>query len=195
MSHQHRNYFNELASHWALKDCDDKVYAALSRFIAPGDWVLDVGAGTGLLTRALLELTGADGHVVALDVSEKMLSQARHRLGRPLVCLCTDACQAGVVSNSVDKIVCYSTFPHFDRPVAAIVEFLRILRPSGRALIFHNCCSRKLNHFHAQLPNVVSFDKLPKLEQLIELVKCCGFDPVQGVERPDLYWVEAQKPA
>lgn len=157
--------------------------------------MLDVGAGTGLLTCLLMKLVGAQGRVIAVDISEKMLEQARERLGIEVACLCTDACEAGISSKTVDKIVCYSTFPHFERPLAALGEFFRILKPSGRALIFHNCCSRKLNHFHAQLPNVVSFDKLPKLEQLMELVKYSGFDQVKGVERPDLYWVEAQKPA
>src|SRR5262245_5334509 len=43
--------------------------------ITPGDSVLDVACGTGVLTKALAE-TGA--HVIGIDASEEYLQGARH---------------------------------------------------------------------------------------------------------------------
>lgn len=45
--------------------------------IAPGDQVLDVGSGTGILARAAMDSTGTTGRVVALDPCREMLQIAR----------------------------------------------------------------------------------------------------------------------
>lgn len=48
--------------------------------INPGAVCLDVGAGTGVLTRLLADWVGPSGHVVAADVSAAMLEQNRKLL-------------------------------------------------------------------------------------------------------------------
>lgn len=155
--------------------------------------VLDIGAGRGALTVPLSTLVKT-GRVVAADLSDNMLSSARKMLNAEHAhYVCTDACAVSFRDETFDKIVCYSTFPHIQNPLRALVEFLRILKPSGKVLIFHNCCSRKLNHYHARIPNVVTFDKLPKSEHLQALLRHVGFTEIQTVEKPDLYWVEAGK--
>ncbi len=188
----HRQYFNRLAPTWSNHPAPAEVEEALRQFVAPGDAVLDVGTGT--VTGVLRRLCGG-GTVVAADLSEKMLSEAKKRLrDESILYLCTDACRSAVASESFDKIVCYSSFPHFQSPPAAIVQFFRMLKPRGKVLIFHTCCSRRLNHFHATLKEVVSFDKLPKSEQLAELMRSVGFVEIVYKEQPSLYWVEARKP-
>jgi SAM-dependent methyltransferase len=196
MSTEHRHYFNQRASEWGLKGQNDRLIDALNEFgVKPDDSILDVGAGTGCLTQFLQEMVGDGGCAVAADISDKMLAAARRQLkSRQVLYLCTDACELAIVPDSFDKIICYSTFPHFNKPLRALSEFYRILKPLGKILIFHNCCSRHLNLYHSRLQSVVSFDKLPKSEQLMEMIRFCGFVEVRGVERPDLYWVEARKP-
>jgi 23S rRNA U2552 (ribose-2'-O)-methylase RlmE/FtsJ len=42
-------------------------YKNLHAFIAPGDWVIDVGANIGHYTKRLSELVGAGGRVIAVE--------------------------------------------------------------------------------------------------------------------------------
>ena len=42
-------------------------YAALDRWVRPGDCVIDVGANLGVYTAKLSELVGANGHVFAIE--------------------------------------------------------------------------------------------------------------------------------
>ncbi|MBM4341258.1 MAG: class I SAM-dependent methyltransferase [Deltaproteobacteria bacterium] len=53
--------------------------AILSPYVHPGDCVIDIGAGMGYFTIPLARLVGPEGHVIAIDVQEKMLSALRSR--------------------------------------------------------------------------------------------------------------------
>lgn len=48
--------------------------AILSPYVHPGDRVIDIGPGMGYFTIPLARLVGPEGHVIAIDVQEKMLS-------------------------------------------------------------------------------------------------------------------------
>ena len=88
--------------------------------------VLDLGAGTGLLTEVLL----AAGHeVVAVDLSEQMLAQLRARL--PQVATATGGAESLPLPDaSVDAVVAGQAAHWFD-PEPAAVELRRVLRPGG----------------------------------------------------------------
>ncbi len=195
MSKAHRTFFNELAAHWQSKTSQESLLDIIAHLgVLADDTVLDIGAGTGCLSHALTRVVQEPGRIVAVDVSDNMLRQARHNLhSRSVLFLCSDACHLAFPQTVFDKIICYSSFPHFMRPLCVLREFYRILKPGGNVLIVHNCCSRKLNHYHAKLNHVVMFDKLPKSEMLEEMFRVSGFVDVKRVERPDLYWVEALK--
>jgi SAM-dependent methyltransferase len=88
--------------------------------------VLDVGAGTGLLTEALV----AAGHeVVAVEPSAPMLEQLRARL--PQVATADGGAEAvPLPPHSVDAVVAGQAAHWFD-PVPAAAELRRVLRPGG----------------------------------------------------------------
>jgi ubiquinone/menaquinone biosynthesis C-methylase UbiE len=48
--------------------------AIVSKYIAPGDTVLDIGPGQGFFTIPMARLVGDAGRVIAIDVQSKMLS-------------------------------------------------------------------------------------------------------------------------
>jgi SAM-dependent methyltransferase len=88
--------------------------------------VLDLGAGTGLLTDALL----AAGHeVVAVDLSPGMLDQLRARLPR-VEAVIGGAERIPLPDAGVDAVVAGQAAHWFD-PAPAAAELRRVLRPGG----------------------------------------------------------------
>jgi len=95
--------------------------------------VLELGAGTGLLTARLLER----GHdVLATDPDEEMLARLSARLPdvRTAVAAAEDL---PVADRSVDVVVCAQAFHWFD-PDKALPEIARVLRPGGRLALVWN---------------------------------------------------------
>jgi ubiquinone/menaquinone biosynthesis C-methylase UbiE len=198
MSKTHRDYFNSLASEWdAMVEDLPVLRDYLLRFgVSRGERVLDVGAGTGRLTRYLIELTGPEGQVIAEDISEWMLIEAGKSINSKTVrFICDDVCELALKSDSFGKVICFSIFPHILHPQKALSEIRRVLRPGGRLLILHTSGSHDLNRFHASLNSVVCYDKLPPAEGMVPLIRKSGLMERVIEEREDLYWVEAEKPA
>ncbi len=82
--------------------------------------VLDVGAGTGELTRVLREETS--GEVVALDADAGLLAS----LSGPRVC--GDATRLPLGDDTVDLVVCQALLVNLPDPAAALREFARVSR-------------------------------------------------------------------
>ncbi len=56
-------------------------YRTLTALIKPGMAVLDVGCGTGAITRGMAELAGPSGTVTGVDPGESLVAQAREKYG------------------------------------------------------------------------------------------------------------------
>lgn len=94
--------------------------------------VLDLGAGTGLLTEVLL----ADGHrVMAVDPSVAMLRHLASRLPGAVVAGCAE--QVPVRDRVFDAVVVGSAFHWFDQD-RAVSEIARVLRPGGVVAVAWN---------------------------------------------------------
>jgi SAM-dependent methyltransferase len=106
--------------------------------------VLDLGAGTGLLTDVLL----AAGHeVVAVDPSPPMLAQLRDRL--PQVQTAEGVAEAVPLPDaSVDAVVAGQAAHWFDL-VPAAVELRRVLRPGGVVGLVWNTRDERVPWVHA----------------------------------------------
>jgi SAM-dependent methyltransferase len=99
--------------------------------------VLEIAAGTGILTRALRVTLPADVEVVATDLNPPMLAIARRHVGdahQRMGWDVADATSLPFADASFDVIVCQFGLMFFpDKPRAAR-EALRVLRPGGRWL-------------------------------------------------------------
>ncbi len=105
--------------------------------LAPGQWVLDIAAGTGLATEAAAEAVGPTGHVMAADISPPMIAKARERLGaRPNVSFAVEDAQALTFADGgFDAVICNMGLMYLPDPVRGLAEFRRVLRPEGRVAV------------------------------------------------------------
>jgi demethylmenaquinone methyltransferase/2-methoxy-6-polyprenyl-1,4-benzoquinol methylase len=99
-----------------------------------GDVVLDVGCGTGLNFAGLEEGIGAEGRLVAIDLSPDMLRGARRRVERhgwTNITLIEAAMEDAAVPGAADAALLCATHDILRSP-PALERVLRHLRPGGQ---------------------------------------------------------------
>src|ERR1700732_1009999 len=109
----------------------------LTRHVRPGDSWVDLGCGSGVLTKELLAL-GAS--VVAVDGSPRMLSHAREQMGLEYAgrvnWIQSDVQSIDALKNGAyDGVLCSSVVEYLDRPDPLLKEVARILSPGGILVI------------------------------------------------------------
>jgi ubiquinone/menaquinone biosynthesis C-methylase UbiE len=112
----------------------DLVAAAALR---PGERVLDVACGTGVVTRLASERVGPSGSVAGLDVNAGMLEAARAVAapGPAITWYETSAEAMPLPDASLDVVLCQLGLQFISAKLAALREMRRVLAPTGRVLI------------------------------------------------------------
>jgi ubiquinone/menaquinone biosynthesis C-methylase UbiE len=102
----------------------------------PGERVLDLACGTGIVARRIAPLLGSEGRIVGLDVSPDMLAVAE-RLPRPPGA--PIEWQQGEASSlpdgPFDLVICQQGVQFFPDRLAALQATRRALRPQGRLVL------------------------------------------------------------
>jgi arsenite methyltransferase len=106
--------------------------------LRPGETLLDVGAGDGLIAFGALEQLGSSGRVIFSDISQDLLDHCRTAAAAEGA---LDRCSFvqgsadsldGVPSTSVDVVTTRSVLIYVKDKAAALHEFYRVLKPGGR---------------------------------------------------------------
>lgn len=107
--------------------------------LRPGEWVLDVGCGTGTTTMDAARLIGPVGVAVGADISPLMLSRARQRAAcsglRNVEFIEADAERHGFAVGGFDVVISRFGTMFFADPAAAFANLARAVRPGGRLAV------------------------------------------------------------
>ncbi|MFZ2034523.1 MAG: methyltransferase domain-containing protein [Candidatus Dormiibacterota bacterium] len=106
--------------------------------LQPGETVLDVGAGQGLLGLGALERVGPNGMVIFSDISEALVDDCRSAVvelgasdrSRFVRAPATDLSE--IPTSSVDVVVERAVLLFIEDRGRAFAEYRRVLRPGGR---------------------------------------------------------------
>jgi len=113
------------------------VLAAAS--LVPGERVLDLACGTGLVSFEAARAVGPDGRVLGIDLSGGMVDAARQRAaGRrvPNIAFARmDAEALALPDASFDVALCALGLMYMPEPEQSLREMRRVLRPGGRLVL------------------------------------------------------------
>jgi ubiquinone/menaquinone biosynthesis C-methylase UbiE len=102
--------------------------------LRPGDRVLDVACGTGLVSFRAAQAVGDRGSILGTDISDGMIELARSRAPANVRFERMDAEQLQLENESVDVVLCALGLMYVPDPRKALAEMLRVLQPGGRAV-------------------------------------------------------------
>jgi len=99
--------------------------------LRPGERVLDLACGTGVVAREAASRVGASGHVVGLDINGGMLARARATSAAVEWCE-GNAMDLQFAVGAFDVVVCQQGLQFFPDESKALREAQRVLVPGGR---------------------------------------------------------------
>jgi SAM-dependent methyltransferase len=102
--------------------------------VAPGQAVLDVACGTGVVARTAADRLGGRGRVVGLDLNEGMLAVAR-RLRPDIEWRQGDAAELPFDAGSFDVVLCQSALMFFPDRAGALREMARVATAGGTVAV------------------------------------------------------------
>ena len=107
--------------------------------IQAGEQVLDLAAGTGLVTFRMMDQLGPKGKMIATDLSDEMVKKGTERACEKGLTNVTfqwmDAENLSLENESFDLVSCALGLMYFPDPDRAIQEMYRVLKPNGRVVL------------------------------------------------------------
>ena len=152
--------------------------------LAPGQTVLDLGAGAGLDAFVARRIVGAEGRVIGVDMTPEMVSKARDNAGKSgfdnVEFRLGEIEYLPLLSDSVDVVISNCVLNLVPDKPRAFAEIHRVLKPGG-----HFCISDVVSS--CQLPDWVKgiadayagcvSGAIPR-EDYLRLISQAGFDQV-----------------
>ncbi|MFT4034268.1 MAG: methyltransferase domain-containing protein [Patulibacter sp.] len=115
-------------------------HRTLARMLRPGHRVLDVGCGTGAITRGIAAAVGPTGSVVGIDISETLIDQTSAAGVPPTLRYEV----SGVLEwrdDPYDVVTAARVLQWLADPGAALDAMVRLTRPGGRVVVLdYNHC-------------------------------------------------------
>jgi ubiquinone/menaquinone biosynthesis C-methylase UbiE len=163
----------------------------------PGEHVVDVACGTGIVARQAAPRVGANGEVVAVDINPAMLTVGRSLpapQGAAIDWREGSALALPLPDSAYDLVLCQAGLMFFPDRSAALREMVRVLKPGGRVAVNvwrspeHNPVSQLIwgtlaRHLNTTISAINSAMSLGDAGELHALLETAGFSGVTVVAR------------
>lgn len=106
--------------------------------LIPGDRILDMACGTGIIARSVHARYGSDVSITGADLNDNMIETARRitlDFVPPIEWVVSDATNTPFADGSFSICICQQGLQFIPDKKAAIKELRRILKPGGRLAI------------------------------------------------------------
>lgn len=157
---------------------------AVARLDDPGLDVVDVGAGTGFTTEAIVDAVDA-GRVTMVDQSPHQLARARRK---PALTRCTklqgDAEALPLPTDGADRYVSAGSIEYWPDPQRAIAEAYRVLRAGGRATVIGPL--RRAHPIARRLSD--AWMLFPAEDEYVGWFERAGFEQLERVRIAPRWW-------
>lgn len=150
-------FFDRLAPQWdaELIHHDGVIDAILDNAeIRPGNTVLDVACGTGVLVPDYLKRGAAS--VTGVDISAEMVKIARSKFPQENVRFLNRDVEELEGGETFDAIMIYNAFPHFPDPERLIAALSGRLNPGGTLTVAHGMSRAAIDSHHEGTASQVS---------------------------------------
>jgi SAM-dependent methyltransferase len=155
--------------------------------LQPGETVLDVGTGTGILITYILKYRPAEIH--ACDLATKMLERVKEKFPRVITHLC-DISDLPLPNDSLDVAFINGCFSNILDKSKSLNNLFRLLRQKGRLVISHPLG----RGFIVELKKTTPFhlDLLPDETEARDLLERHGFEITEFRDEFAFYLVVAR---
>lgn len=182
--------FNEESKIWDSKqdNCSSQIKRLMDLSqIKKGYKVLDVGCGTGIIDKDLIEKVEESGFVKAIDISQGMINVSKTKFNYPNLLFEVNNIET-IEDNSeyYNTIICNNVFPHFINVDKVLKNSYRLLKNNGYFIVSHLKGRNFVNNIHKNTENFQE-DKVPLPSKWISLFKEYGFKEVLSLDEEDFY--------
>jgi len=199
-----KQFFNDHADQWLEMWYKDRATGRYDKHsgdferlflllpLKPGDQVLDLGCGTGILVPFILEKITNSGTLYELDFAEQMIEVNRRlHVGDNIRFIVADAENAPLDDASCDAAIGFSCFPHLQDKDKALKTLARVLKPRGVLAVSHFDSSEGINKHHENC-HAVMHDHLPDESAMRALLERAGFGIEAFIDEPGFYFILAR---
>lgn len=193
-----REFFDQLSSSWddnEVLSTPDKIMEILGYVeIKPGEEILDLGTGTGVLLPYIAGKTGTEGRITAVDFSTGMLEKAKSKFINlvPSPKFINLDFENEAIKGKFDHIFLYSVYPHLKQPITTLKRLIaENLKENGSIYIAFPCGPDFINKMHEE--RKAESDLLPSASELALFLKQSGILAKAILDSEDAYLIKIKR--